>query len=57
MREIVTPKGEVYMRVEANEQHLRLQLAKHKDLWIQLDAKVIPQLASLLKEAEFFKVL
>lgn len=57
MREIVTPKGEVYMRVEANEQHLRLQLAKHNDLWIQLDAKVIPQLASLLKEAEFFKVL
>ena len=57
MREIVTPKGEVYMRVEANEEYLRLQLAKHNDLWIQLDAKVIPQLASLLKEAEFFKVL
>jgi hypothetical protein len=45
------------MRVEVNEKQLKLQLAKYHNMWVVVDAKVIPQLASLLKEAEFFKVL
>jgi len=57
MREIRDTKGEVYLRVEANERHLRLQIANYHNLWVVLDARVIPQLASLLKEAEFFKTL
>lgn len=57
MREIRNNKGEVYLRVEVNERHLRLQIANYHNLWVVLDSKVIPQLASLLKEAEFFKAL
>lgn len=57
MREIVTPKGDVYARVEVNNGQLRIQLTQANNIWIAMDEKVIPQLAALLKEAEFFKVL
>lgn len=59
MREIVTPSGDVYARVKLEDGKLMLQLCKGsaKDLWIQMDAKVIPQLRSILAEAEFFKHL
>ncbi len=55
MREILKPSGEVYARVEVNEQQLRIQLAQHQNVWVVMDAKVIPQLSDILKEAIFFK--
>ena len=59
MREIRTPNGEVYLRVELNEKHLRLQPARYQNdnFWFVLDAKVVPQLSEMLREAEFFKCL
>jgi hypothetical protein len=59
MREIVTPSGEVYARVKLEDNKLMLQLCKGsaRDLWIQMDAKVIPQLRNILAEADFFKHL
>ena len=57
MREITKPNGEVYARVKLEDGKLQLQLAaasKH-NVWIHLDAKVIPQLRQILAEAEFFK--
>ena len=55
MREIVRPNGEVYARVEVNEKELRIQLAQYHNMWVIMDAKVIPQLSDILKEAVFFK--
>lgn len=55
MREILKPNGEVYARVEINEKELRIQLAPHNNMWIIMDARVIPQLSDILKEAVFFK--
>jgi len=55
MREILKPDGEVYARVEVDEQQLRIQLAQHQNVWVVMDAKVIPQLSDILKEAIFFK--
>lgn len=57
MREIRKPNGEVYARVEVNEQYLRIQLAQYHNVWVVMDAKVIPQLSNILKEAEFFKYI
>jgi hypothetical protein len=60
MREIVNPQTkELYMRVEVKNGRLRMQCVKGSaaDLWFELDAKVIPHLYPLLKEAEFFKCL
>ena len=55
MREITRPNGEVYARIEVNEKELRIQLAQYQNLWVIMDAKVIPQLSDILKEAVFFK--
>lgn len=55
MREIRKPNGEVYARVEVDEKQLKIQLAQHNNVWIVMDAKAIPQLSAILKEAEFFK--
>lgn len=55
MREILKPNGEVYARVEVNEKELRIQIAQYQNLWIIMDAKIIPQLSDILKEAVFFK--
>lgn len=57
MREIVTPEGRTYARVEVDESHLKIQLVNAKGVWITMDKKVIPQLRQLLREAEFFKYL
>ena len=57
MREIRTPNGEVYARVELDDKQLRIQVAKYPTIWIAMDAKVVPQLAAMLREAEFFKCL
>ena len=57
MREIRTPNGEVYARVELDDRQLRIQLSKYPTLWFTMDTRVVPQLASLLREAEFFKCL
>lgn len=59
MREIITPSGEIYAKVKLEDGRLMLQLCKGsaKDLWIQMDAKVIPQLRTILAEADFFKTL
>ena len=55
MREILKPNGEVYARVVVDEQNLKIQLAQYKNIWVVMDAKVIPQLSDILKEAVFFK--
>ena len=55
MREIVTPDGKVYARVEVDEVHLNIQLVNSKGIWIVMDKKIIPQLVNILREAEFFK--
>lgn len=55
MREITTPEGKIYARVEVDEKKLRIQLAQHNNVWVQMDARVIPQLRQILAEAEFFK--
>lgn len=55
MREILKSNGEVYARVEVNEKELRIQLAQYHNMWIIMDAKVIPELSNILKEAVFFK--
>ncbi len=55
MREIRMPNGEVYARIEVDERQLRIQLVRHDNIWIVMDAKVIPQLSDILKEAIFFK--
>jgi len=59
MREIIKPNGEVYMKVELKDGLLRLCCTNGtaKDLWYQVDAKIIPQLRQLLSEAEFLKYL
>lgn len=59
MREIRKPNGDVYLRVELDEKHLRMQPARYQkdNFWFVLDAKVVPQLAEMLREAEFFKCL
>ena len=57
MREIRNPDTDrLYMTVEVNEKLLTMHL-EHPNVVINLDAKVIPQLANILKEAEFFKVV
>lgn len=56
MREIRNDKGVLYMTVEVENNQLKMHLEK-PDIVINLDARVIPQLASILKEAEFFKVV
>ena len=55
MREIIRPNGEVYARVEVTEKELRIQLAQYHNIWVTMDAKIIPQLSDILKEAVFFK--
>lgn len=55
MREIVTPKGDVYARVEVCDGKLILHMKQGYK--VILDAKVIPQLRQILTEAEFFKVV
>lgn len=57
MREIRTPNGEVYARVELDDRQLRIQLSNYPTLWFTMDSRVVPQLAALLREAEFFKCL
>ena len=57
MREIRTPNGEVYARVELDDRQLRIQLSYYPTLWFTMDSRVVPQLAALLREAEFFKCL
>lgn len=57
MREIRNPDTDkLYMTVEVNDTYLKLHLI-NPDVVINLDAKVIPQFASILKEAEFFKYI
>ena len=55
MREIIKPNGDVYLRVVVDEKNLKLQLAQYHNTWVILDAKIIPQLSDILKEATFFK--
>ena len=55
MREIVTPKGEVYCKVEVRDGKLIFHMKTGYK--VMLDAKVIPQLRQILTEAEFFKVV
>lgn len=59
MRKITTDKGDVYAVVALEHGILKLQLKKSSipDAWITMDAKIIPQLRSILAEAEFFKSL
>lgn len=57
MREIRKPNGEVYARIVADEQQLKIQLAQYNNVWIVMDARIIPQLSSILREAEFFKYI
>lgn len=54
MREIVRPNGEVYATVSVDEKLLTIQFAG-KGYVVNMDAKVVPQLAAILREAEFFK--
>ena len=55
MREIITPKGDVYCTVEVKDGKLVFTL--REGYKVVLDAKVIPQLKQILNEAEFFKVV
>ena len=57
MREIVTPDGKVYARVEVDNEHLSIQLINYHGVVVKMDKKIIPQLRQLLTEAEFFKLL
>lgn len=54
MREIVRPDGTVYATVSVNEKLLTIQFS-NKGYVINMDAKAIPQLVAILREAEFFK--
>ena len=56
MREIVRPDGTVYATVSVDEKLLTIQFSRNGYV-INMDARVIPQLAAILREAEFFKVL
>lgn len=55
MREIVTPTGNVYCKVEVKDKQLIMHLKPGYQ--INLDARIIPQLRQILTEAEFFKVI
>jgi hypothetical protein len=55
MREIVTPKGDIYARVEVRDGKLVIHMSTGYQ--VVMDAKVIPQLRQILTEAEFFKVV
>lgn len=55
MREIVTPKGDVYCKVEVRDGQLMITMKT--GFKVVLDARVIPQLRQILTEAEFFKVV
>lgn len=59
MREIKNPSGETYARVKVEDGKLMIQLAKgnYNNLWIHMDAKIIPQLRQILAEAEFLKYI
>lgn len=59
MREIVTPTGEVYATISVDERSLLIELNQgtSKGYIIKLDKAVIPQLKTILVEAEFFKCL
>jgi hypothetical protein len=57
MRTIHDDKGQVYMTVECDGRQLKMTLTNSRNISVHLDAKVIPQLAALLREAEFFKTL
>ena len=52
MREIVKPNGEVYAVVKVEEGQLKIQLKQYHDVWVHMDAKIIPQLRQILAEAE-----
>lgn len=56
MREIINDSGNLYATVEVDDKHLKIYLAK-VGYTVVLDKKVIPQLANILKEAEFFKYI
>ena len=45
------------MTVECDGRQLKMTLTNSRNISVHLDAKVIPQLAALLREAEFFKTL
>lgn len=55
MREIVTPTGDVYARVEVQSGKLIIHMKTGYQ--VVMDEKVIPQLRQILTEAEFFKVI
>jgi hypothetical protein len=54
VREIIKPNGQVYARVKVEEGMLKIQLAQSSipDCWINMDAKIIPELKQILMEAE-----
>ncbi len=54
MREIVKPDGTVYATVTVNEKLLSIHFTGTGYV-VNMDAKIIPQLATILREAEFFK--
>lgn len=55
MREIITPSGDVYCKVEVRNGQLIITMKT--GFKVVLDAKAIPQLRQILTEAEFFKVV
>ncbi len=57
MKEIRRPDGSVYAFVSVEEGTLVIKLnqGKHKGLALQLDAKIIPQLRTILAQAEILK--
>jgi hypothetical protein len=59
MKEIVKPNGEVYCYVSVEDGILKIKLnnGSAAGMEVRLDAKIIPQLRSILAEADFFKTL
>lgn len=55
MKDITTPTGDVYARVEVRDGKLIIHMKTGYQ--VVLDAKVIPQLRQILAEADFFKVI
>lgn len=57
MRAITKPNGEVYCWIAVEQGQLRIKMNQGtaKGVTLHLDAKVIPQLKQILKEAEFLQ--
>jgi hypothetical protein len=57
LKEIIKPDGTVYAQVTVEDGILLIKLkqGKYKNLGIQLDAKIIPQLRTILAQAEILK--